>query len=171
MKHSFLKFWAIVIPVFIGTALLSSCNNQAVNADAAGFSLDSAKAAIAASNKAFGESWATGDSAKFASCYTSDGVMNPPNMPALAGTAAITAFFNEGYKWGIRNIVLKTNEVFGGKDCVVETGTYDLIMENNQSVDKGKFIVMWKEENGKWKMHRDVWNSDLLPAPPPAPAK
>ena len=36
------------------------------------------------------------------------------------------------------------------------------------SAEKGKFIVVWKEENGKWKMHRDIWNSDAPPPPPPA---
>ena len=166
MKKSFLGILAILFSLII----LNSCSNEPAKTETAAFSLDSAKAAIAASNIAFGESWATGDSAKFANCYASDGVMSPPNMPAMTGTAAITAFFNEGYEWGIRNIALKTNEVFGGKDCVVETGTYELFMENNVSGDKGKFIVMWKQENGNWKMYRDVWNSDL-PPPPPPPAK
>lgn len=165
MKQSFVCFLVIAITI----TLFSSCANEAAKTETAVFSLDSAKAAIAASNKNFGESWATGDSTKFADCYTSDGVMSPPNMPVMAGTAAITAFFNEGYKWGIRNIALNSNEVFGSNDCVVETGTYELFMENNISADKGKFIVMWKEENGKWKMFRDVWNSDL-PCPPPPPA-
>ena len=171
MKHSFVKLMGIVVPIVIGTILFSSCNNEAAKTETSGFSLDSAKAAIAASNVNFGASWATGDSVKFVNCYASDAVLNAPNMPALTGSAAITAFFNEGYKWGIRNIVLKTNEVFGGKDCVVETGTYELFMENNVSGDKGKFIVMWKEEGGKWKMHRDMWNSDAPPPPPVAPAK
>ncbi|MGB4843210.1 MAG: nuclear transport factor 2 family protein [Ferruginibacter sp.] len=166
MKHSFFGFVAITLSI----TFFSACSNEAATTDTTHFNLDSVKAAIAVSNKAFGESWATGDSAKFANCYTTDGVMSPPNMPAIAGTAAVTAFFNEGYKWGIRNIALKTNEVFGSKDCVVETGTYELFMENNVSGDKGKFIVMWKEENRKWKMYRDLWNSDL-PALPPPPAE
>lgn len=165
MKQSILSFLVIALTV----TLFTSCSNEAAKTETAAFSLDSAKAAIAASNKNFGDSWATGDSAMFAGCYTSDAVVSAPNMPALTGTASVTAFFNEGYKWGIRNIAIKTSEVFGGKDCVVETGTYELIMENNVSADKGKYIVMWKEENGKWKMHRDVWNSDL-PCPPPPPA-
>lgn len=165
MKKLIIGFVVIACTITLFTA----CSNEGATTDSATFSLDSAKTAIAASNKNFGASWATGDSAMFAGCYTSDAVLNAPNMPAMTGTAGITAFFNEGYKWGIRNVALQTNEVFGGKDCVVETGTYELFMENNVSGDKGKFIVMWKEENGKWKMYRDVWNSDL-PCPPPPPA-
>ena len=164
------RFFFSLCAIVLATILFSSCNNEAPKPEAAGFNLDSAKAAIAASNKIFGECWATGDSVKFANCYTADGCMYPPNMPRVCGPAAITAFFNEGYKWGIRNIVLTTDGVFGGADAVVETGTYDLQMANNVSGDKGKFIVMWKMVDGKWKMYRDAWNSDN-PSPPPPPTK
>ena len=164
MKHSFVKLLGLVVL----TVLFSSCNNEAAKTETAGFSLDSARAAIAASNKVFGASFGTGDSAAFVNLYTVDGCMNPPNMPKMCGPAAITAFFNEGYKGGIRNITLTTEEVMGGKDAVVETGKYEVFIAGNVSVEKGKFVVAWKEENGKWKMHRDIWNSDAMP---PAAAK
>lgn len=169
MKHSFLKLLGIACIAI----LFSSCNNEAAKTEASGFSLDSAKAAIAASNKVFGASFGTGDSTAFVNLYTSDGCMYPPNMPKMCGPATITAFFNEGYKGGIRNITLTTEEVMGGKDGVIETGKYEVFIANNVSVEKGKFIVAWKEENGKWKMHRDTWNSDAPPppAPPVATAK
>ncbi len=168
MKHSFLK----LIGVIIVTILFSSCANEATKTEtASSFSLDSAKADITASNKVFGSSFGTGDSAAFANLYTTDGCMNPPNMPKLCGQAGIAAFFNEGYKGGIKNIALTTEEVLGGKDGVVETGKYEVFIADNVSVEKGKYIVMWKEENGKWKMHRDSWNSDAPPAPAPAPAE
>jgi ketosteroid isomerase-like protein len=59
---------------------------------------------------------------------------------------------------------LTTEEVMGGPDVVVETGTYEILGDKAVSFDKGKFIVAWKKENGKWKMHRDIWNSSN-PAP------
>lgn len=167
MKHSFLKLLGIACIAI----LFSSCNNEAAKTETSGFSLDSAKAAIAASNKVFGASFGTGDSTAFVNLYTSDGCMYPPNMPKMCGPAAITAFFNEGYKGGIRNIALTTEEVMGGKDGVIETGKYEVFIANNVSVEKGKYVVGWKEENGKWKMHRDMWNSDAPPPPPVAPAK
>lgn len=168
MKSSFYGFWVIALSI----TLFSACNNDTPKTESLVFSLDSAKAAIAASNKAFSESWATGDSVKFSNCYAADACINPPNMPRMCGTAAIIAFFNGGYQMGIRNIVITTEEVFGGKDAVVETGTYDMQMANNVSAEKGKFIMMWKEENGKWKMFRDEWNSNTPPPPlPPASTK
>lgn len=167
MKQSFLKLLGIVVPMVIGTMLFSSCANESAKTEtaAASFNLDSAKTAIAASNKAFGAAFASGDSTAFANCYTSDACINVTGMPRMCGTQAITGFFNAGRKMGLNNVALTTEEVMGGKDAVVEVGKYEMFAGNNVSAEKGKYIVIWKEENGKWKMHRDIWNSDAPPAP------
>jgi ketosteroid isomerase-like protein len=91
----------------------------------------------------------------------------------MCGTQAIKGFFNMATKMGTKGITITTEEVMGSKEAVIEIGKYELFAENNVSVEKGKFIVIWKEENGKWKMHRDIWNSDTPPPPAPAtkPAK
>lgn len=162
------QFLLCLIIFFSAITLLPSCNNETPVAGAAGFNLDSVKAAIAASNKVFGECWATGDSVRFAGCYSADACLNPPNLPRMCGSKAITAFFNGGYQMGVRNIRITTEEVTGGSEIVAETGTYEMLGDKNTSLEKGKFIVLWKMENGKWKMHRDVWNSD---AAPPSAAK
>jgi len=166
MKHAFVKLLGMVLI----TVLSASCNNGAEKTETTGFSLDSAKAAIAASNKIFGACFATGDSTAFANCYAADACINVTNMPRMCGTQAITAFFNGGHKQGITNIALTTEEVMGGKEAVVETGKYEMFVGDKISVEKGKFIVVWKEENGKWKMYRDIWNSDAPPPPPPPAA-
>jgi ketosteroid isomerase-like protein len=158
------------VAVFVTSALLFSCNNETASPEAAAdsFNLDSVRSAIAASNATFGSGFATGDSVAFANHYTSDGCISPANMPKICGTAGIMAYFNGGYKMGIRGIKITTDELFGSKEGVTETGTYEMFADKNMQVDKGKFIVLWKKVDGKWKMHRDVWNSDL---PLPAPAK
>lgn len=165
MKRLFFRLTAVF---FIAAgSFITSCTAPASTEKIEGktetstFSVDSVKASIAASNKLYGECFATGDSAKFASCYTSDACISPSNVPKMCGAQAINSFFNGAYKMGIRNIQLTTGEVFGGKDAVVETGTYQLMVDKGQVVDKGKYIVVWKEENGQWKMYRDIWNTDI----------
>ncbi len=170
MKKMFFLFSGAA--VVSACLMLSSCNNDAAKSGAApAFSLDSAKAAIAANNAIYGACFATDDSVKFVSCYTADACIFPPNMPKMCGTQAISGFFNGGYKMGIRNLKLITEEVMGGPDAVAEIGKYEVLGDKDASFDKGKFIVVWKTENGKWKMHRDVWNSDNPPPPPPPAAK
>ena len=150
----------------------TACNNEPKTAEASSFSLDSVKTHIAASNAVYGDCFAKNDSTTFVGCYTSDACINPAGVPKICGSAGINAFFGGAVKMGIKKIVLTTAEVMGGKDGVIETGSYDLQGDGGVSYEKGKFIVMWKEEGGKWKMHRDIWNSDApAPPPPPAPVK
>jgi ketosteroid isomerase-like protein len=145
--------------------VFNSCDNEASKTtETSSFSLDSVKAAIAASNAAFSASFSKGDSAAFVNCYTSDACINVTGMPRICGTPAIRSFFSGGYQMGMRGVALTTEEVMGGKDGVIETGKYEMFLANNVSVEKGKYVVMWKEENGKWKMHRDIWNADSPPS-------
>ena len=65
---------------------------------------------------------------------------------------------------------LKTDELTGDENGLQEVGTYTVSSAEGTELDKGKFICLWKKEDGKWKIHRDVFNSDL-PPPPPPPAK
>ena len=152
-------------------ALLSlfSCNDSVSDkqsATASGFSLDSVKAQITASNALYGRCFANNDSATFLNCYTNDACINPPNLDRICGRKGIAAFFRGGYQMGVRDIQLTTEEVVGGKEGVIETGSYELFGDSARLFEKGKFMVLWKEENGKWKMHRDQWSSNApLTAP------
>jgi len=124
------------------------------------FNIVKVKQLIETNHKAYGENFAKGDAAQFAKHYAGDGCIFPTHFPKICGTGAINAFFDSAYKMGARYIQLTANEVMGGPDLVVETGNYELFIENNISIDKGKFIVIWKQENGEWKMYRDIWNTD-----------
>jgi ketosteroid isomerase-like protein len=168
MKKLFFPGAAVCFSTLV--VLLSSCNNEpAKTAEGPAFNLDSVKTAIAASNAAYSSCFATGDSMKFASAYTTDACVNPPNNPRICGTQGIMAFFNGAVKMGVKNLKITTEEVMGGADAVAEVGKYELMGDKDAPLDKGKFIVVWKTENGKWKMHRDEWNSDN--PPPPAEKK
>lgn len=104
----------------------TACNNEPKTAGASSFSLDSVKAQIAASNAIYGDCFAKNDSTTFVACYTSDACINPSGVPKICGSAGINAFFGGAVKMGIKKIVLTTAEVMGGKDGVIETGSYDL---------------------------------------------
>ena len=127
------------------------------------------KAAIEASNKTYGDAFVKGDSALMIAKYTKDGCIMPEGAPKMCGAEGLGAFFAVGHKqMGIKNVKLTTEEVMGSGDVVVETGTYDLIGAADKSMDKGKYVVAWKQEDGKWKMHRDIFTSSVAP---PAPKK
>jgi ketosteroid isomerase-like protein len=37
-------------------------------------------------------------------------------------------------------------------------------------VDAGKYVTVFQRKDGKWRIIRDIWNSDNPPAPPAATA-
>lgn len=124
------------------------------------FNLDTIKQIIEKDHQAYDENFAKGDASQFAKHYTTDACIFPTNYPKMFGTEAINAFFDGAYKMGIRNIKLTSSEVMGGPEFVIESGAVELLIDKNISVYKGKFIIIWKQENDQWKMYRDIWNID-----------
>ena len=124
------------------------------------FDLNQVKTIIKKNHLEYSENFAKGDATQFAKHYTSDASIFPTHFPKMTGTDAINSFFDSAYKMGVRNIKLTSHEVMGGPELVVESGSVELFIDNNISIYKGKFIVIWKQENEQWKMFRDIWNVD-----------
>jgi ketosteroid isomerase-like protein len=72
-------------------------------------------------------------------------------------------------RMGIKKFSLESTDVYGNPDLVVEEGKFTVGDGSGKTVDEGKYIVLWKQENGKWKLWRDMWNSNN--PPPPASKK
>jgi uncharacterized protein (TIGR02246 family) len=120
--------------------------------------------AIVAATKNFEATW--GDAAGTAALYTESGQVLPPNSDAVVGRQAIRAFFQSLLEAGITAVTLATTEVEGFGDTAYEVGRYTLGGEGGQVLDQGKYVVIWKQEDGKWKLHRDIFATNL-PAPQP----
>jgi ketosteroid isomerase-like protein len=65
---------------------------------------------------------------------------------------------------GIKAVMLATVEVEDYGHTAHEVGKYTIQGEGGQVTDTGKYVVIWKQEAGQWKLHRDIWNSSR-PAP------
>jgi len=88
-----------------------------------------------------------------------------PNRNEISGTAAIVSDFAFAVNHGIVAGKLTTKEVLGDDNLIIEVGVYELFGNEGIQLDKGKFISLFKRENGKLVSIRDIWNSDL-PATP-----
>ncbi len=148
------------IIVSLATLSFMACETKEKKETAASFNLETAKTAIAVSNKSYGEGFAKNDSSLFINKYTKDGCIMPANAPKLCGSQAINMFFKGAKANGVQDINIVTEELMGGPDVLVETGTYELLGATNKSLDKGKYLVAWKMEDGKWKMHRDIFTTN-----------
>ncbi len=120
--------------------------------------------AITAANSNFKETFGRADAEGMGRLYTSDGQLLPTNSDFLTGTEAIQAFWQAVMNMGIKTAELETVELEAHGDTAIEVGRYTLGGEDSQVLDKGKYVVIWKQEDGQWKLHRDIWNTSM-PAP------
>ena len=119
------------------------------------------RAAIEAANQEFMDAVRRGDLPGLVALYTDDGQVLPPNAGIMSGHEAILAFWQSIAEMGVRGAVLETLEVEGHGDTAIEVGAYALSGEGDQVLDRGKYIVIWKQQDGQWKLHRDIFNSSL----------
>jgi uncharacterized protein (TIGR02246 family) len=91
--------------------------------------------------------------------YTKDAQVLPPNADVFKGREAIREMWHQAMQAGLGEIRLTTTEILQTEDLLVETGRYELRAESGDSVDTGKYLVIWKQEGDLWRMHRDIWNS------------
>ena len=116
---------------------------------------------IEAQDKVFMDAFARGDASAIGQLYTQDAVLLPPHSGSLTGPAAATAFWQGALDMGLKSATLKTVSVDVCGDAAVEIGEYSLGVEGGQQVDHGKYLVVWKQEDGSWKLHQDIWNTSV----------
>jgi len=115
-------------------------------------------------NLKFAEAFERGDVGAVAALYTSDARLLPPDAPMLSGTEAIQAFWQGAMNLGVKAATLETIDVEssgGGLAC--EIGKFTLSMETpggERIAQTGKYIVLWKNDAGVWKLHADIWNAN-----------
>lgn len=126
---------------------------------------DEPRASIEAGNRQFETAVGRGDGAAVAALYTPTGQLLPANSAAVSGTASIQKFWQGVFDSGIRGARLKTLEVHGQGDSASEVGEYELKDQAGKVLDRGKYVVIWKRDGGRWKLHRDIWTTSQ-PATP-----
>jgi uncharacterized protein (TIGR02246 family) len=119
--------------------------------------------AIESTNERFMQAFAQADAAGLASLYTEDGQLLPPGGETAHGWGAIRAFWQAAIDNGISAARLEISEVEDHGDTAIEVSHYTLLGADEQVLDQGKYIVIWKQERGQWKLHRDIFNSNGRP--------
>ena len=116
--------------------------------------------AISKTNRRFEKAMSDASPEDVLAVYTSNGSIMPPNSPIITGGEQIKAFWKGGMEMGIANAELTTVELDDHGDTVNEVGKFKLSAKDGSTIDTGKFIVIWKKENGEWLWHHDIWSSE-----------
>ena len=124
---------------------------------------DGVTGAIEAANRQFSAAAAKGDGVAVAALYSPDGQVMPAGSDPIRGTEAIQKFWQGALDSGIAAIGLQTVEVFGHGPTATEVGEYELRDKAGKVLDHGKYIVVWQHTDGKWKLLRDMFSTNVPP--------
>ncbi len=114
---------------------------------------------INAANASFCKLFELQDADAIARLYTSDAQIFPAHCEPLFGQAAIRDFW-AGVMQAISFMTLESAQVDQQGNTAIETGSYALLGPDGLA-DRGKYVVVWKHENGEWKIQWDIWNTSV----------
>jgi len=147
----------LVIPALMFFAIAGCSSPQKKNK----FNLTDAQKEIDEANLEFINLFNSGDSVALANMFTIDGKSMEPNEPAFIGRSQIQTHYSIVMKAGANKLGLLTTGLWGDENMLAEEGKFTFMDKDYRMLDKGKYIVLWKIEDGKWKLFRDCYNSDM----------
>jgi ketosteroid isomerase-like protein len=152
--------------IFIIILLMLACNseNKEQNADSksniTAFDMQKAKAFIDSTNAKFSEQIKNGDSMWVASQYSSDAEILLEKSEPIKGKD-ILSFWGGVSRSETKDWTFITTDLQGDENFLIETGTYEIKDASKKLADRGKYVVVWKKENGEWKLYRDIGNTSM----------
>lgn len=126
---------------------------------------DAAFAETAAARRRFAEILFTGDHAALPDLFTADTLVLPPGRPLVRGRDAAIAFWTAATADAgrrPRSLFDLVDQIFEA-DLVIETGLATISTTEDgreRIIDQGKYVLVWKWDEGRWKRHRDIFNSN-----------
>ena len=93
--------------------------------------------------------------------YTRNARLLPPGAPTVTGRDAVADFWRGAVAaMNVQSLRLHTLslDVFG--EQAQEVGRAELAVEGGGAPMALKYVVLWKREDGGWRMDVDIWNAD-----------
>ncbi len=155
MKRS--RLIILTIPMTILMLSFSSCRNEKkmeIESQTTSIDLAQARKTIEDIGRQFSEDYKNGDSMALAAHYAKDGTFG-----SIKGEDLVSAFgknIRNGRKNGTPYLLFTTNSVFSDGEYLIELGIFESKDTDNNVKSSGKYLVVWKQEDGEWKMYRDI---------------
>jgi uncharacterized protein (TIGR02246 family) len=146
--------------IFAGMTLLSGCSPKE-KAD-----LEADVAAISDIWSLYASSANAGDIDRWISLWTEDGVQMPPNEPPIIGKDQILIANKAAFDQFTYEMEITNEETRVAGDLAFSRGIYTATLSpkngNQPALVDGKFMtILERQPNGSWKIHRDIFNSNV----------
>lgn len=163
-----------LLTLVLAALLLAACSRQepppsapVQQATAAPFDLAAMRKVIEAQNERFTKAHVAGDIAAIDAMFTRDATSFPPGADAVVGLAAIHELTAEYLKAGVTEFREVTTDFYGNQDLLVDAGRYVMTYGADKVTERGHYLNVWRQEDGTWKIHANMWNTNSTPAPAP----
>jgi ketosteroid isomerase-like protein len=122
--------------------------------------VDQLKLAMSATNELFcAEVVGKQDFAALDHVYTLGARILPPGAPMISGREEIKAFWaGMVQSTNAKSVTLSSVEVIPAGDGIVEIGRATLTFAGSPDALEAKYVVYWRQEDGRWKWDVDIWN-------------
>jgi uncharacterized protein (TIGR02246 family) len=103
----------------------------------------------------------SGDADRIGNLYTQDGQLLPPGSDFVTGRDAIADFWQGVGEAGGKTVEIEPREVEVYEDTAMRVCLATLHDSDSETIDEVKFIEIWKQDDDAWRIHRDIWNSNI----------
>lgn len=163
MRRIFILLIASAPMLFLGC---NSNTSTITNKDySSNFDTTGLRKIIDEKNDKFTHAHIVGDTAFLNNIFTPDARVLAPNSEVITGRSAIAAINLKYISFGIKEFREETTALYGSGDYLINEGNYFMSYGKDSTVEKGKFINIWKKVDGDWKLYSNIWNSSM-PLPP-----
>ena len=98
--------------------------------------------------------------------YTEDALIFPPNHACAKGIEAIKSFWTNSLTPDFKDLRCEILELEVQNDTAYEIGkATNIFLEEGQLINYiVTYLVVWKRQDGVWKIHVDIWNDSIPPS-------
>jgi len=150
-----LTFRSILLITFlIATISITSCKQKATenNSETDQIDLATLEKEIELRLREYENLLQKGDSIALGDMY----MVEAEIIPSTIGRENIIKSFGRMIRDSITGS-FKTTDLWGNDDLLVEEGTGVWYQGKGIMVGRGKYLLVWKKDDGKWKILRDTW--------------
>lgn len=115
---------------------------------------------IKVENERWADAFRRCDYEAIARLYTQDGTLLPPGGNRVTGADAIAQYFADSHTGGCKadTVTFSNAEFYGNEQIVTEVSDVEIRAQSGKLKSRGKQMLIFLNEGGVWKLHRDLWN-------------